>query len=156
MALTAQQWMDAYGESHRHPVNKLIHWIAVPTIFTTVVGLLWSIPVPEMMSQVPWLNWATIAMVLAVLWYVRLSPSLAVGMALFTAADIALVAWYDSLNHLPVWQMSLILFVVMWVLQFIGHAIEGKRPSFFKDVQFLLIGPAWLMHFLYRKAGIPI
>ncbi|WP_369601113.1 Mpo1-like protein [Hahella sp. SMD15-11] len=156
MTWTAQEWMDAYGESHQNPVNKTIHWIAVPTIFTTVVGLLWAIPVPGFMAGIPGLNWATLAMALTALWYLRLSRTLALGMILFMVADVVLVAWYDSLNHWPVWQMSLVLFVVMWILQFIGHAVEGKRPSFFKDLQFLLIGPAWLMHFIYRKLGIPL
>ena len=40
--------------------------------------------------------------------------------------------------------------------QFIGHAVEGKRPSFFKDLQFLLIGPIWLLSNLYRRVGIRI
>ena len=46
------------------------------------------------------------------------------------------------------------VFVVAWIGQFIGHAIEGKKPSFFEDVKFLLVGPAWLLHFVYRRAGI--
>ena len=45
------------------------------------------------------------------------------------------------------------VFVLAWIGQFIGHLIEGKRPSFFKDLQFLLIGPAWLMAFVYRAAA---
>jgi uncharacterized membrane protein YGL010W len=53
----------------------------------------------------------------------------------------------------PVWAICLTLFVVAWIGQFIGHKIEGKKPSFFKDVQFLLIGPAWLLSKVYRKAG---
>jgi uncharacterized membrane protein YGL010W len=47
-----------------------------------------------------------------------------------------------------------VIFVVGWIGQFIGHAIEGKRPSFMKDIQFLLIGPLWLLGHLYRKLGI--
>jgi uncharacterized membrane protein YGL010W len=48
------------------------------------------------------------------------------------------------------------LFAAAWVGQFKGHQIEGKKPSFLKDLQFLLVGPAWLLHFVYRKAGLPI
>ena len=55
---------------------------------------------------------------------------------------------------MPLWLFSLFVFVVAWIGQFVGHKIEGKKPSFFEDLQFLLIGPAWLMHFLYKKAGI--
>ena len=47
------------------------------------------------------------------------------------------------------------VFIVAWIGQFIGHAIEGRKPSFFEDVKFLLVGPAWLLHFIYRRAGIP-
>jgi uncharacterized membrane protein YGL010W len=55
----------------------------------------------------------------------------------------------------PLWQIAAVLFVLAWIGQFIGHKIEGKKPSFFKDLQFLLIGPAWLMSFVYRSAGLP-
>jgi uncharacterized membrane protein YGL010W len=54
----------------------------------------------------------------------------------------------------PLWLTSLAIFVVAWIGQFIGHHIEGKRPSFFKDVQFLMIGPLWLMAAAYRRAGL--
>ena len=54
----------------------------------------------------------------------------------------------------PVWRSALVVFVVAWIGQFIGHKIEGKKPSFLQDLQFLLIGPAWLLGFIYRKLGI--
>jgi uncharacterized membrane protein YGL010W len=52
------------------------------------------------------------------------------------------------------WVTSLVIFVAAWIGQFIGHAIEGKRPSFFKDLQFLLIGPLWLLAAAYRRLGL--
>lgn len=153
-AKSADQWFEEYGESHQNKINKAIHWVAVPTIFLTVVGLLWSIPVPEIFSTVPYLNWATISMAIAVMFYLRLSLSLAVGMLTISIVCLAAVSWYEGVGHWAVWQMSLAIFIVMWVFQFIGHHIEGKKPSFFKDIQFLLIGPAWLLHFIYKKVGI--
>ena len=54
----------------------------------------------------------------------------------------------------PLWRISLYIFVIAWIGQFIGHKIEGKKPSFFQDLQFLLIGPAWLLSFFYNKIGI--
>ena len=50
--------------------------------------------------------------------------------------------------------LSVSIFVIAWIGQFIGHKIEGAKPSFFEDLQYLLIGPAWLLHFIYRKIGI--
>lgn len=151
---TADQWFSEYGESHQNHTNELFHWVCVPVIFYSVAGLLWSIPHPEFFAAVPYLNWATIAFAFVFVFYVRLSLPLAVGMTLFMAGVVALLLWHEAVCPFPVWKSSLILFVVAWIGQFIGHKIEGAKPSFFKDVQFLLIGPAWLMHFIYRKLGI--
>ena len=151
---TAAQWFAEYGESHQDHANETIHWICVPVIFYSVTGLIWSIPTPEVFSPVPLLNWATMAVVLVFVFYLRLSPPLAVGMLLFMAGGVALLTWHARACPFPIWKSSLILFVLAWIGQFIGHKIEGKKPSFFKDVQFLLIGPAWLMHFIYRRLGI--
>ncbi|HXJ18351.1 MAG TPA: Mpo1-like protein, partial [Candidatus Polarisedimenticolia bacterium] len=120
----------------------------------TVAGLIWSIPTPGAFAAVPLLNWTTIAMLLVFAFYLRLSPPLAIGMLAFMGAVIALLGWQARACSFPIWKSSLILFVLAWIGQFIGHKIEGKRPSFFRDVQFLLIGPAWLMHFIYRRLGI--
>jgi uncharacterized membrane protein YGL010W len=46
------------------------------------------------------------------------------------------------------------VFVLAWIGQFIGHKIEGARPSFFTDLAYLLIGPAWLVGKLMRRAGV--
>jgi len=147
-------WLGEYGESHSNPTNKLLHWICVPFIVLAVMGLLWSLPVPEAFaSRSAWINWATITALFACLYYIALSPSLAVGIA---AAFAALSVIVEALNGLPVplWAISLGIFVAAWIGQFIGHAVEGKRPSFFKDVQFLLIGPLWLVAALYRRLGV--
>ena len=154
MAKTAAQWFDEYGESHQNKTNKMIHWICVPVIYMTVVGFLWEIPRPELFGSNVWINWATISMVVASIFYFSLSLSLGISMLAFSIAVVGMVGWYASLGMMATWKISLIIFVLAWVGQFIGHAIEGKKPSFFKDIQFLLIGPAWLMGFILNKLGI--
>ncbi len=144
-----------YGESHRHPLNKAIHWVCVPVITWTVLALLWSVPVPAVFASVPLLNWATLFAALAVLYYLSLSLTLTAGMAAFAALCFWLIAAYQANFAWPLRQFAGGVFAVAWVFQFIGHTVEGKRPSFFKDVQFLLIGPAWLLHFVCRRAGVP-
>jgi uncharacterized membrane protein YGL010W len=151
---TVADWLNEYGHSHGHPTNKLLHWICVPPIVLAVMGLLWSIPVPAPFAAIsPWLNWATLIAALAVVYYASLSLPLAVGI---TVAFVVLFAIVNALLELPwpLWVTSLAIFVAAWIGQFIGHAIEGKRPSFFKDVQFLLIGPLWLVAAFYRRLGI--
>jgi len=149
-----QQWFDAYGESHQHPTNKLIHWICVPTIFFCVLGLLWSIPSPFTSSFLS-TGWVAKCVVgLVGLFYLRLSLPIMVGMLAFSIACLALAAWLDVHAPWPLWAISLALFVLAWIGQFYGHKVEGKKPSFLDDLQFLMIGPAWLMGFVYRRLGI--
>lgn len=147
-------WLGEYGESHADPTNKLLHWICVPSIVFALMGMIWSIPVPEAFAAVsPWLNWATLLAVLALVYYASLSIRLAVGIAIVFAAMFALIVALAGLPW-PLWASSLTVFVIAWIGQFVGHSVEGTRPSFFKDLQFLLIGPLWLLAALYRRLGI--
>ena len=149
------QLLNEYGESHQNIFNKIIHWIAVPAIVWTIIALLWSIPFPFNVGieSVP-VNWATLFLLLAQIYWFRLSFSLGLGLLLYNLLMIQLTVLVPQITSWPLWPMALIVFVAAWILQFIGHAIEGKRPSFFRDVQFLLIGPAWLMAFVYRTLGL--
>ena len=151
---TVGEWLGEYGASHQNPTNKLLHWLCVPPIVLSVMGFLWSLPVPAAFADLsPWLNWATLGAAAAVVYYFALSRALAVGVLI---AFLVLLAITYSLAQLPwpLWVTSLAIFVVAWIGQFIGHAIEGRRPSFFKDLQFLLIGPLWLLAAAYRRCGL--
>ena len=152
---SADQWFAEYGESHQDGTNELIHWICVPVIFFSVMGLLWSIPVPAVIAgPLPWFRWLHPLIVAALGFYFRLSAPLAFGLLAFVSVCYILIEGLVWVGWLPVWQVCLGLFVLAWIGQFIGHKIEGKKPSFFKDVVFLLIGPAWLLHFIYKKLDI--
>ncbi|MGE0580657.1 MAG: DUF962 domain-containing protein [Steroidobacteraceae bacterium] len=151
---TVTQWLDEYGDSHRNVVNKRLHWTCVPAIVLAVIGLFRALPVPPAFEALsPWLNWATLAAILSLAYYFVLSPPLAAGSALVFAVMFAIVFALERLPW-PLWQTCALVFVVAWIGQFVGHAIEGKRPSFFKDLQFLLIGPLWLLAFVYRGLGL--
>jgi len=154
---TIDQWLEEYGESHRHKTNKLIHWICVPTIMFTVLGFFISIPRGDLFNWAPAeaafvANWGGVLLLLAGLFYLRLSFAMFVGMTLIALA--MLYGAHQLEKFTTLWQVCLAVFVVAWIFQFIGHKIEGKKPSFFRDVQFLLIGPAWLLSFIYRKIGV--
>lgn len=151
--------LSEYGESHQNATNKAIHWICVPLIFFSIVGLMASIP-SEMVQRFlgegnPYANWAAVALILVLIYYLSLSIALSFGMMLFAVLCLFIARLITESGVAPLWIISIIVFVVAWIGQFYGHKVEGKKPSFFKDVQFLLIGPAWLMHFVYRKLGIP-
>lgn len=156
-----EAYFDKYAESHRHPTNKLIHWICVPLIMFSILGLVWALPFPHfgfLGKMNGYINWATFLILFSMLYYLRLSVALATVMLLvifaFAAGIVSLEKLHDHQGWLPMWQVCAILFVLAWAGQFIGHRIEGKKPSFFDDLRFLLIGPIWLIHFLLQKAGI--
>lgn len=147
-------WLDEYGESHQNSTNKLIHWICVPLIVWSLIGLLWSIPNVDFLRN-NGLNWALVAITLSVGYYFFLSPALGVSMLIFLYGSSYLISYIEQSSELyPLWGISLVVFAVAWIGQFYGHKVEGKKPSFLKDVQFLLIGPMWLMSAVYRKLGI--
>ncbi|MDC8758572.1 DUF962 domain-containing protein [Janthinobacterium fluminis] len=127
-----------YRESHLNPVNEVIHCICVPVIVFTLLGLLWTLH--------PLL--AVAASLASLYYYVQLSKPFAVGMLLMTAAMLALLLALPPVTVLP---LSLSIFVLAWIGQFIGHQIEGKKPSFLEDLRFLLIGPLFVLSFLYRR-----
>ena len=152
---TADEWLAEYGESHQNSTNKLIHWFCVPAIMVSVIGLLWAVPIPAAFAQIsPALNWGSLFLLAAVVYYFVISISLAFGMLPVALGMFLIVSWLDGMAT-PLWQISVVIFVAAWIVQFVGHRIEGKAPSFFKDVQFLMIGPMWLLSFIYKKLGIP-
>ena len=124
------EWFDEYSESHQNKTNKLIHWVCVPTIYFSIIGI---------MAHFSALLTALL-LVLAFVFYARLDIVLAVAMAALTL----MMAWFIWILPVGI-GFFIALFVFAWIGQFYGHKVEGKKPSFFKDLQFLLIGPLWCM-----------
>lgn len=147
---TLDGWLDEYAESHRNPTNKLFHWLCIPPIVFSIAGLLRLIPLGT-----DWINVTTVVGVLVLLYYAALSLRLALGMLgifLLFYWGIQSLYYAGGQAALPLMApLMAALFVLAWLGQFVGHHIEGARPSFFKDLQFLLIGPLWLLAHVYRR-----
>ena len=148
------EWNNEYGLYHKNKTNKIIHWICVPIIMFTLFGLLSLVN-----FSIYNINILQILIVLSLFFYMRLSISLSIGMALISAVFyyiILLLETIDFFNTKELLLLYLLTFIVAWFGQFIGHKIEGKKPAFFKDLQFLLIGPVWLLSFIYNKLNIKL
>lgn len=147
------QLLGSYSEDHRNPTNQRVHWVCVPLIVWTVFALLWVVPVPPAIGK-PGL-WAGLAMAGALGYYLRLSRPLAAAVFAVFVLYAAFTWWL----HLAIGATALLwsavaVFVLAWIGQFVGHQIEGRRPSFLTDLQYLLIGPLWLVSKLFRRFGI--
>ena len=140
MTRTVDRLFERYGEFHRHPANKAIHWVCVPLIVWSVLGLVWSV------SPLA----AYVAIAAALVFYGWLSLRLAAGMLV----ALALMLWPLTLLGSRTLVICLAVFVVAWIGQFIGHVFEGRRPAFLEDLRSFLIAPAWLLGFVYRRLGV--
>jgi uncharacterized membrane protein YGL010W len=147
-------YLGNYSEDHRHPANKLIHWICVPVIAWALLALIWAVPVPPGFGR-PGL-WAGLAMVAAFAYYQRLSRPLALAMLVaFVVLGALTHLLHGVLGPRGLLFTAIGAFVLAWIAQFVGHHIEGKRPSFFTDLAYLLVGPLWLMAHVFRRRGWP-
>lgn len=148
---TLDQWLAEYSASHRSAKNKITHWLGIPLIVFAVFAGLKAVPLAS-----EWLNATTAAMVLALVYYTLLSWRLALGMAAVFAVIYALILPLEQASGRWLPAVAMAVFAAGWVLQFIGHAYEGMKPSFFKDMQFLMIGPLWLLADVYRRMQWPM
>ena len=147
-------WLEEYGESHQNPTNILIHKIFVPLIMFSLIGLLWCIPMPAFLTFGGWFNWAWVLAIIAFTFYGFLNFKMFIGMVIIIG-PMLYGNYYLASTKSHLW-ISIIVFAFSWVMQFVGHKIEGKKPSFLKDIQFLLIGPLWVFYPLYKKLGIQV
>ena len=151
---TAQQWFDEYAVSHQNETNQFIHYICVPAIFFSVIGLLMSIPTTFLENLLglynPLLeNWAVVVGLFISIFYFRLGFWYFIKMILLILVSIIGNYWLSSFGNLAM--ISFAIFVVAWIGQFYGHKVEGMKPSFIKDLQFLLIGPLWVIEKIVGK-----
>ena len=130
MMKTTEEWFADYNESHQNPTNKSIHWVCVPAILFSIIGMIMHFSALL----------TALLIVLTMVFYTRLDLVLAVAMAALLAVMVSLVIILPKSLGFYIG-----LFVVAWIGQFYGHKVEGKKPSFFTDLQFLFIGPAWCM-----------
>ena len=146
------RWFANDSADPVNPANQKIHYFAVPLILWSVTALLWCVPVPG-----TWFSaglWAAIGAFAAWMFYYRASRPLGFGMLAVLIALLWLNRWlYATLGTTHMLQLAVAVFVVAWIAQFIGHKIEGKKPSFLTDLVYLLIGPAWILGKVYRRFG---
>jgi uncharacterized membrane protein YGL010W len=154
MRKSINTWLDEYAESHQNKINKSIHWICVPLITFTLLGLLSLISYDFKTYNI---DLASILIAIAIIFYIRLSKNLAIGMVIFSTICTFILSKLKTVMPVSnLINLYILVFIISWIGQFVGHKIEGKKPSFIEDIQFLLIGPVWLLSFIYKKLNIPI
>jgi uncharacterized membrane protein YGL010W len=135
--------LNHYAQSHRNKVNEAIHCLCVPAIIFAVLGFALSAN----------LAFGLGAVALALIYYTLLS--LRAAMAMACMLGLMLLIWLTLMPSQHMFLVSLVIFAAVWVGQFVGHAIEGAKPSFIDDLQYLMIGPLFVLAILkIRITGI--
>ena len=152
------EWNNEYALYHKNKTNKIIHWICIPSIMFSLLGLLSLIePFTFMLKQGTYtISVLGVFIILTILYYLKLSKNLALGMLVISLSFITIIDIISLFDKGLLVTIYLSIFTIAWIGQFLGHKIEGKKPAFFKDLQFLLIGPLWLLSFIYNKLNIKI
>jgi hypothetical protein len=151
---SADHWLRQYGEDRPQASLTVLDWLCVPVIVTGLIGLLWSLPVPRSLGMTGVLNWGTLFLMATIVYYFIVSMALAVGSLPFVALVVVVVAWLDRFAA-PLWFISALAFAIAWTVQVLAYRLEGRKLRMIHDLQYLMIGPLWLLARIYRRFGIP-
>lgn len=152
--------LNQYAESHQTKFNKVVHYFCVPAIFFSLIGLISMIPTGNILTSIvpsylaPFMHFGTLFIIVGSLYYLKLSLPLFFGMLIFSILVLAGIYQIQVSNIIPFWIVMVGIFVLAWIIQLIGHKHEGKKPSFIKDLQFLMVGPAWTISHIFEALKI--
>ena len=148
-------WLTHYGETHRDISFAWIYWVAVLMLVIATVGMLWSLPVPYEFERIsPILNWGSTFLMAAAIYYFIISMPLAIGLLPFVFGVAAIQAWLVE-SPFSLARVSTGLFALSVVGLYAGQYASGGLRGVIRDIQLMMIAPAWMLSVLYRKFGIP-
>ncbi len=151
-----EDWLSRYGASHTELASPLVYWFAVPLVVLGVVGLLWWLPVPDEFYDIsPLVNWGSLFLMAATVYYFIISVPLAIGMLPFVLGVASIQVWLEASQYSP-WRVAAGLLIAGMVGLLLGRRRERTIALVLQDLQHMMIGPAWLLSVLYRRMGIPI
>jgi uncharacterized membrane protein YGL010W len=148
-------WLQHYEDTHRDLTYPMVYWAAVPMVVIGTVGILWTLPIPDQFFEIsPLLNWGTAFLMATAVYYFIISVSLAIGMLPFLLGIAGIQNWLANSDFSPL-RVSIGLLVAGIIGLWMGHRNQGSLRPVLRDLQLMMIGPAWLLSVLYRRIGIP-
>ncbi len=148
-------WLQLYEDTHQDLSYPVIYWAAVPMVVLGTVGILWTLPIPDQFFEIsPLLNWGTVFLMATAVYYFIISVSLAIGMLPFLLGIAGFQNWLTNSDYSPL-RVSIGLLVAGIIGLWLGHRNQGSLRPVIRDLQLMMIGPAWILSVLYRRIGIP-
>jgi uncharacterized membrane protein YGL010W len=148
-------WLRRYEETHQDLTNPVVYWAAVPMVVLGTVGLFWSLPIPDAFFEIsPLMNWGTAFLMATAVYYFIISVSLAIGMLPFVIGVAGINMWLEG-SEFSLPTVSIGFLVAGIIGLWLGHRKQNSFRPVLDDLQFMMIGPAWLLSVLYKRIGIP-
>ena len=148
-------WLQHYEDTHQDLTYPVVYWAAVPMVVIGTVGILWTLPIPDQFFEIsPLLNWGTAFLMATAVYYFIISVSLAIGMLPFLLGIAGIQNWLTNSDYSPL-RVSIGLLIAGIIGLWMGHRNQGSLRPVLRDLQLMMIGPAWLLSVLYRRIGIP-
>jgi uncharacterized membrane protein YGL010W len=147
-------WLTEYEKFHATVRNPLFHWTAIPMVIIGFSGLLWSLPVPAEFKDISaLLNWGSAFLMVTAIYYFIISLSLAIGLLPFLLGLAAIQILLMNAG-LPALEISIGLLAGGIISLILSR--QGSALAIMRDLQLMMIGPAWLLSVLYKRFEIPI
>jgi hypothetical protein len=151
-----QSWLTEFGERQAQARFPAVYWLSLLLLLIGTVALLWSLPVPEAFREIsPALNWGTAFLMAAAVYYFIISLPLGSGMILFVLGVAAVQTWLAGLS-VPLAYTGSVITGVATAGLFFGHYGTGGIFAVLRDIQLVMIAPAWALSRVYRRLGIPV
>ncbi len=149
-------WLERFDRSHSRLTLPALYRVSAVMVVTGTVGLLWALPIPDEFYAIsPLLNWGSAFLMAAAVYYFIISLSLAIGLLPFVVSLAALHLWLSTSAY-----SGLRVSASLLVVGIIGIAIGQQRGSgvrgVLRDLQQMMIAPAWMLSRVYRRIGIPV
>lgn len=155
-ASTLDEWADKYGALRARGPGSVSAWLGIPLVVVSLIGLLWAIPVPEALRAAsPAINYATLFIMATFVYYCILSISLALGGLVLLLAATAPSVWLSQ-SGLPLVQVSVGVFAVAFAWQLVETRRAKGRMLVVRNLQYLMLGPIWLLRAAYRSFGLRV
>lgn len=148
-------WLGRYARNQQGLSLRPLYWLATQLLVLGLIGLLWALPVPAALTSIsPLLNWGSLFLMAALIYYFIISVPLAIGMLPVVIAIFAFEFWLAGIGQ---WSRPGAAALTLAGLGgiYLAHRQQGGLRAVFRDIQLLMIAPLWLLSRLYRKLGIP-
>jgi uncharacterized membrane protein YGL010W len=148
------EWADRYGALRARGAGSASAWVGIPLVTLSLIGLLWSLPVPQPFREAsPAINYATLFIMATFVYYCILSVSLALVSLVLMLAATAPSVWLTAAG-LPLLPIAAVVFAASFGWQLLETRRATGRMLVIANLQYLMLGPIWLLRAAYRSLGL--